>query len=222
MKIRDNIQHLSMLHDVVQNFHHLFRNGDFMKHSTLDRRSKYSIHVIREALFELLRQKPLDEITVVEICKTADVNRGTFYKYYRDVPDLYDQTENALVEEFHALLPNMEKTDYDLPLCFKDILKILVNNREFIYIAKNKPFSERLAQKLLVFFEPYLQETLRSSHPESKDSDIIFLTEYILGGLTRIVTYWVNTEMKLSTDEMEKILTDIMRQSMQIHLDFNQ
>ena len=34
----------------------------------------------------------MDKITVVDTYVKADVNRGTFYKYYRDVPDLYDKT----------------------------------------------------------------------------------------------------------------------------------
>lgn len=194
------------------------KNGGFMKHSKLDRRSQYSIQVIRDALFELLEQKPLEEITVVEICKLADVNRGTFYKYYRDVPDLYDKTEDALVKEFHALLPDTQNKDFEAQFFFRDILHILAENREFIYIAKNKPFSERLAQKLLVFFKPYLQQTIESAHPDSQEREILLLTEYILGGLIRVVTFWLNNQMSISIDEMEKILSEIIQQSLAFHL----
>lgn len=189
-----------------------------MKHSKLDRRSQYSIQVIRDALFELLEQKPLEEITVVEICKLADVNRGTFYKYYRDVPDLYDKTEDALVKEFHALLPNTQNKDFQAQFFFRDILHILAENHEFIYIAKNKPFSERLAQKLLVFFKPYLQQTIESAHPDSQEREILLLTEYILGGLIRVVTFWLNNQMSISIDEMEKILSEIIQQSLAFQL----
>ena len=42
----------------------------------LDRRSRYSMQVIREALFELLETKSLDEITVVDIVNEAKVGRG--------------------------------------------------------------------------------------------------------------------------------------------------
>lgn len=183
-----------------------------MKHSKLDRRSKYSIQVIRKALFQLLEQKSLEEITVVEICKVADVNRGTFYKYYRDVPDLYDKTEDTLVTELHALLPDGKNADYKPQFFFKDILYILSENREFIYIAKNNPFSERLAQKLLIFFRPYLQQIVQSYHPDNKDIDIVLLTEYILGGCTRVVTFWLNDHMQLPIEQMEKILSSMIQQ----------
>jgi len=34
--------------------------------------------LMKEALIDLMDQKPLEKITVTEICKIADVNRSTF------------------------------------------------------------------------------------------------------------------------------------------------
>ena len=34
-----------------------------------DRRTKYTKSVIRQALFDLLKEKPLNKITVTDICK---------------------------------------------------------------------------------------------------------------------------------------------------------
>lgn len=184
-----------------------------MGQTSLDRRSKYSIQVIRQALFELLEQKSLEDITVVEICKTADVNRGTFYKYYRDVLDLYDKTEDALVEELHALLPDTKNTECKPQFLFKDVLHILTENREFIYIAKNKPFSDRLAQKLLIFFRPYIQQMIQNAHPDNSNMDVMLLTEYILGGCTKVVTYWLNNDMTISIEDIEKILSKMIQKS---------
>lgn len=186
-----------------------------MEISKLDRRSQYSIKVIREALFELLEQKTLEEITVVEICKNANVNRGTFYKYYRDVPDLYNKTEDALVEELHALLPDTSAEEYKPQFFFQDILHILTENREFIFIAKNKQFSERLARKLLIFFRPYIQKMTRACHPDYSDTENILLTEYILGGCTKVVTYWFNDNMQISIEQMETLLSGMIQQSLQ-------
>lgn len=58
--------------------------------NTKDRRTKYTRSVIREALMELLRIKPYSKITVTELCRLADINRGTFYIHYFDVDDVLD------------------------------------------------------------------------------------------------------------------------------------
>ena len=46
--------------------------------------------LINEALADLLTEKPLDKITVTDVVKRADINRGTFYAHYRDIPDVVD------------------------------------------------------------------------------------------------------------------------------------
>jgi len=46
---------------------------------------------IESALLELLKQKPLEKITVTELSRVAMINKGTFYLHYMDIFDLYRQ-----------------------------------------------------------------------------------------------------------------------------------
>lgn len=65
-----------------------------------DRRTRYTKQVIREAFFELLREKGFDKISVADICRIAEINRGTFYLHYVDKYDLLDAViDEALDEE---------------------------------------------------------------------------------------------------------------------------
>ena len=45
------------------------------------RRTQYTRRALRDALIELLADKPLARITVRELCERADVNRSTFYAH---------------------------------------------------------------------------------------------------------------------------------------------
>ena len=183
----------------------------------LDRRSRYSMQVIREALFELLETKSLDEITVVDICTKADVNRGTFYKYYRDVYDLYDKTEDSLIKEIYALIQKNDSNDFQNHFFFSDILHILANNKEFTYIAQNKAFSERLAQKLLAFFIPYLKQMLHIKCPHANEQDSELLLEYVLGGCIRVVSYWLKSGMQISINEIDNKLSAMITYSFSMY-----
>lgn len=64
-----------------------------------NRKRQYSRMVIEEAFISELRQKPLDKISVVQICKLANVNRSTFYSNYLDVYDLMDQVASGFFEK---------------------------------------------------------------------------------------------------------------------------
>ena len=137
-------------------------NSAIAKKTHIDRRSRYSKKVIKEALLELLHEKKLDEITVVDVCRMADVNRGTFYKYYRDVPDLYSEIEDGFINKIHTLF--VESTDTESSsFDFENLLNIFVNDADFVYIAKNEPYSRSIVQKLLKDYIPYLHRIIPSS-----------------------------------------------------------
>lgn len=47
---------------------------------------------IENALFELLRTRPVSKVTVAELSRVARINKGTFYRHYLDISDLYSKT----------------------------------------------------------------------------------------------------------------------------------
>ena len=53
-----------------------------------DRRVKRTKKALRDCLFQLLDEKSADEITVKELTSAADINRSTFYFYYKDIDDI--------------------------------------------------------------------------------------------------------------------------------------
>lgn len=56
-----------------------------------DRRTRYTKDAIHRAFFELLREKGFDRVTVTDLCKRSDINRGTFYLHYEDKYALLDE-----------------------------------------------------------------------------------------------------------------------------------
>lgn len=54
---------------------------------------------IEAAMLELLQAKPLEKITVTELAKTAQINKGTFYLHYQDILDLYRQVFIKCMEQ---------------------------------------------------------------------------------------------------------------------------
>ena len=56
-----------------------------------DLRVVKTVRRIKEVFLELLNKKPLDKITVAEISRIAEINKGTFYLHYKDIYDLFDE-----------------------------------------------------------------------------------------------------------------------------------
>lgn len=53
---------------------------------------------IEAALLELLKSKPVEKISVVELCRVANINKSTFYLHFQDIHDLFRQLLLKTVE----------------------------------------------------------------------------------------------------------------------------
>ena len=80
-----------------------------MEVGKIDRRRRYTLSVIREAFFALLAEVGFAKMTVADICRRADINRGTFYLHYEDKFALLD----ALIDEALAAVPPLEGSEAD-------------------------------------------------------------------------------------------------------------
>ena len=56
-----------------------------MKTLPSDHRTRVTKMLIRRAFTDLLRSKPIQSITIRELCERAGINRGTFYCHYTDI-----------------------------------------------------------------------------------------------------------------------------------------
>ena len=71
-----------------------------------DRRTIYTTKLIKDACYEALQKKPIDQITVTQLCKAAEINRSTFYLHYMDARAVY---EEMLDEVIAAIEPEGRK-----------------------------------------------------------------------------------------------------------------
>jgi len=75
-----------------------------------DARVRYTKMVIAQSFIKLLKEKPINKITVKAICDLSELNRATFYKHYLDVYDLLDKIELQFLNELMAVLRSRENT----------------------------------------------------------------------------------------------------------------
>ena len=93
-----------------------------------DRRVKYTQRVLKEALIEILNEKPIDRVTVKEICDRADINRSTFYVHYGSPQELLESVAKEMYEKI-----NEKKKDFDdIKTYMAGICDIMYENRELM------------------------------------------------------------------------------------------
>ena len=72
-----------------------------MKAQNLNNSSVKTRKLIRATFAEMLSEKrEISKISVTELTRRADINRGTFYSHYDDIYSVAEDYENDLIEKF--------------------------------------------------------------------------------------------------------------------------
>ncbi|MDN6250020.1 MAG: TetR/AcrR family transcriptional regulator, partial [Tetragenococcus koreensis] len=66
---------------------------------------------IKQALIQLLNQKHLEEITVSDITRNSQINRGTFYLHYLDKYDLIEKLEKEILSNIQQIFDQPVKKE---------------------------------------------------------------------------------------------------------------
>ncbi len=68
------------------------------KERKTDRRTLYTINVIKDAFLELEAEQPFDKISVKQICERAEISRATFYLHFDNINEVLDEVlDDALL-----------------------------------------------------------------------------------------------------------------------------
>src|SRR5699024_6679780 len=107
----------------------------------MDLRVKKTETAIKNAFLELRAKKPLEKITVKELCSLACINKSTFYSHYEDIYALSEAMEHETVMSIINSISDLkdysrEKSDaFTRKLCLAfmsqiSLIKIMFSGRE--------------------------------------------------------------------------------------------
>ena len=140
-----------------------------------DYRKRCTQKIVKDAMIELLEEKPLHKIKVTELCEKAGINRATFYNNFEDIYDLYENIENEYFENFYQMI----SSDDLLVSSFK-VQKIIVKHVECILENKKLFMIFYRSERCFRLFEKVMQRVtdwvseLPSFNDWIKDENIAF------------------------------------------------
>lgn len=177
-----------------------------------NRKRQYSRMVIEEAFLNELRQKPLEKISIVELCKQANVNRSTFYSNYLDVYDLMDQVADRFFESmFHKCVaelgePNPNGKENSIRF-IEYALNATLEQRELCRMLIGSFHRGSFTQKLL---DSLLEWSAKRYAAYSGGDSQRFLLEntMMLGGTLVLWQRWIQGDFQESPALLAKIIDD--------------
>ena len=148
-----------------------------------DARVRYTKKMIRDALFDCLKEKPLMNVTVTEVCDRAGINRATFYYHYRDCHDVVEQLENSQIEEFRQVLSENEKFGVKFT---ESILDLLEKNRALNDAVVQGQISDALKFRMMEVFRRYSFSEWKKKMAKATDEQVDMMLSSIAASVFQI------------------------------------
>lgn len=151
--------------------------------------AKFTRKAIMQTFLHILKNKPLDRITVKDICEQCEINRNTFYYYFRDIYDVLE----AIFEDEVRLVMDEAKEGMTFHDAYARAASIILNNREaiiHIYASEN-------GRLLRTYLDAVVTQVVRRFVLEKaegyslSESDVAFITAFYSNGIVGSTIKWI-------------------------------
>lgn len=174
-----------------------------------DRRVRRTKKLLTHGLIQLMKEKQVQDITVRELADLVDVNRGTFYMYYRDIFDMLDSIEQELFNQVNQLIAAHKGETvltHTLPV-LKELFRLVEENKELCQVLLGQNGDMKFLKKL----SDVVQEAFRREWLMMKKDEVTFDYSYAFGalGFVGLLRTWLERDCVEKADDMA-VLSDRM------------
>ncbi len=179
--------------------------------SKSDARVRYTQRVIKDSFLMLLSEKPVNKITVKEVCEIAELNRATFYSHYSDCFALKASIEQELLDAFGQSLLYID--GFEVSALIEAIYRMVEKNENACRVLIFGGASPSLPGRMIELAKKSSVEVWKKQLHHATDTDIEMLYTHLSNGLMNVV---INGYDKYRPDEVISFVNRIVKSSLSL------
>lgn len=152
---------------------------------------------LKTSMLELMAQKPLHRITVMDLCRVCQLNRATFYAHFQDIYDLAQSMEEDIVSDLERLMTQINGqslTSEEISQAFFDFLQSRKSALLTFLSGENSGrFTQKVTQKIMPYFELKVRQKYAVS-PNAAAHTLPLLLRFIASGYYSFFSQALQTE----------------------------
>lgn len=158
----------------------------------MDKRILNTKKKLTDTLLILLKDKKIKDITVLELCKEASINRTTFYKYFKDIDDLVLKLEENLLEDLKEYIVDI-KRNFLISYTSKIIETVSIHKDIYARILSENGDHTFLRRILSLVYNQSIDEWQHLLKKATR-SDLEKIYNFIVDGTIGIVEEWIKND----------------------------
>lgn len=176
-----------------------------------DARVRYTQRVIKESFLSLLREKPVNKITVKEVCELAELNRATFYSHYSDCFALMENIEQELLDAFRQSLRLID--GFDVTALIEAIYAMVGQHADACRVLIFGGASTSVLGRMIDLAKEESIAAWKRQLRHASDAELEMLYTHLSNGLMNVV---VSGYDKYSREEVISFVNRIVKSSLSL------
>lgn len=160
----------------------------------MDKRIVNTKKKLTNTLLILLEKKNINDITVLELCKKASINRTTFYKYYKDIDDLVSKIEESLIDDLKKYIDDI-KRNYLISYTSK-IIEAIYKEKEIYTKLLSDNGDHTFLRKILNLVHEQSIDEWQKLLKKATPNDIDNIYNFIVDGTIGLIEAWIRNDCK--------------------------
>lgn len=184
------------------------------------RSSLRSKTLIRKALLDLLDEKPFDRITITDIVRKANINRGTFYLHFSDIHDVLHHIVIGVVDELVHELEKLDNDDIESSpiLLFEAISAFLERDIDFYKKLARLDISGFVITEIKKKASSYIIDNFSAISPDAQN-ELKVATDCLIAGSASVYFDILSGDMDIALDKAPRYLGKLADMQMALYIE---
>ena len=141
-----------------------------------DKRTLYTKGAVKDALLVLLESNPFEKITITDVCKKAEISRGTYYLHYYELTEVLDDLLDDALADADGLLGQLQISNTcSANECSNSLCRMVRHSQKFKVIFLDESLTSRIIEKIAALHkENFVEEIMTRCNINKKQADAIF------------------------------------------------
>jgi len=154
-----------------------------------------------DAFWVIAKKRGLNNVTISEITKYADLNRGTFYVYFSDMNDLLAQAEDEIFEDLRSKVWTISegKNFADFQAVSAKVIEVFgrYDDKLFLLLGKDgdPQFLDHVRKEASTIFNAVMKQEEENPYQD-------YIIAYVASAFTGLLQFWHETGKEISIAEL--------------------
>ena len=154
-----------------------------------------------DAFWVIAKKRGLNNVTISEITKYADLNRGTFYVYFSDMNDLLAQAEDEIFEDLRSKVWTISegKNFADFQAVSAKVIEVFGEYDDNLFLLLGKDgdpqFLDHVRKEAANVFNAVMKQEKENPYQD-------YIIAYVTSAFTGLLQFWHETGKEISLAEL--------------------